>query len=683
MVLGALCLHILALRPRNKGRKKARLSKRLPHLDEQIFFANAPTSIFVFHTIGLDFLHSTIIVVDMAALSKSASYSLAESTTVGTKSFLHALKDRSKAEGLKKAHSRLGRLWTWIATDSWTLEYAALVIAVASLASIGILLGIYGKRPTSAWTYTVTLNSVLSTLATVMKGSMLLPVGACLSQLKWAWYHHEKRSLLHFQLFDAASRGPLGAASLLYQIHFWHLASIGAIVTLIALVSDAFIQQSVLYPSRTINKTASVPFSQSYNLGGSYRGRGATGYAYEGIQSMKAAIYDGIFYHNTSVTGAAVSANCPTGDCTFPEYASIAICSRCRNVTSSIKDVCVPIDTTRASGNVTNNCVMHATLPNGLTMRNGHSTAPMNDYIYNYMNTSTNESLNEKTSTGFWNLVNLTVLIANVDIESLEINYDLMYRNPIAFDCDFYFCVRKYASKVSNGVFSEHILANLTGDEVSYRRRKGGGGKDWSIQVPKEHLPSGSNLTFSVDDRSADALLFYLGNLFKGNGSAKWDSGVLAFSSDVMEAIFVKGPSNVPQTMANVASAMTNNMRQKSGTVAIGTAIALETYIHVRWSWLLLPLIMVSLATILLALTVWQSRRCDIPNWRSSALAAMMHGVQEDEAGALHMRAFASLGKERISELERWSEVVQVQLRRRGPGGEDYGLVPDSLNALN
>ncbi|KAF7509001.1 hypothetical protein GJ744_008396 [Endocarpon pusillum] len=604
----------------------------------------------------------------MAALLKSASYSLVhdhisrsphESTTVETKSCLHALKDRSKAEGLKKARSRLGRLWTWIATDSWTLEYAALLIAVASLASIGVLLGIYGERPTSAWTYTITLNSVLSTFATVMKGSMLLPVGACLSQLKWTWYHHEKRSLLHFQLFDAASRGPLGAASLLYGIHSWHLASIGAIVTLIALVSDAFIQQSVLYPLRTINETASVPFSQSYGLVGTFRGY-VPGPIYDVEQSMKAAIYNGIFYHNTSVTGTAVLANCPTGNCTFPEYASMAICSRCRDVTSSIKNVCVP------SGYAPNRCVMRSALPNGLTMPNYNT-----EETFTYINTSTNESLNEKTSTDFWNFVNLTVLIANRDVESVLTSYVFS-----AFDCDFHFCVQKYASEVSNGVFSEHILANFTGDETNYRRHRGGWGKDWIVQVPKGHLPSASNLTFSVEDQSADALFFYLGNLFRGNGSENLYSSSQGFSSDIMEVIYLKGPSNVPQIMANVATAMTNNLRLKSETVAIGTAIALETYIHVRWLWLLLPSIMVSLATILLVLTVRQSRRWDIPNWRSNALAAMMHGVQEDEADALNMRALALLGKEKISELERWSEVVQVRLRRRGPGGKDYGLVP-------
>lgn len=264
-------------------------------------------------------------------------------------------------------------------------------------------------------------------------------------------------------------------------------------------------------------------------------------------------------------------------------------------------------------------------------------------------------------------------LIADVELQ-LPYDYDLMYKNTIAFDCDFYFCVQKYAGEVSNGVFSEHVIADFTGGEAIYNP------DDWDgrlgITVPEGYLPSAYNLTFSMGRQSADALFRYLGELFKGNGTGNSDSGGQAFSSDVMEAIFLKGPSNLPQTMANVAATMTNNLRIRSGTSVIGTAVALETYIHVRWLWLLLPLIMVSLATIFLALTVWLSRRWDVPNWRSSALAAMMHGVQEDETGALNMRALSLLGKESISELERWSELVQVRLRRRGPGGEDYGLVP-------
>src|SRR5271170_1475415 len=66
----------------------------------------------------------------------------------------------------------------WFFLDSWAIEYLAITTAIASLAGIGATLGVYNGRPLQAWHHTIRLNTVLSTLATIMKGSMLLPVCA-------------------------------------------------------------------------------------------------------------------------------------------------------------------------------------------------------------------------------------------------------------------------------------------------------------------------------------------------------------------------------------------------------------------------------------------------------------------------------------------------------------------------
>jgi Protein of unknown function (DUF3176) len=568
---------------------------------------------------------------------------------------------------MKRRHSsitKLGRFWTWLATDSWTLEYAALIVAMVSLASICIILEIYRDRLSSEWKHSVTLNTILSTLATVIKGALLLPVSACLSQSKWAWYYREKKPLQHFQIFDAASRGPMGAAWLLCQINSWHLASIGAIVTLIALALDAFVQQSVTYPLRSVNETASVPFSQSYPP----TGMNQADYNYEVEQSMKAAIYDGVFYANTSVTGAAVSANCPTGNCTFPDYASMAVCSQCHDITSLITSVCIPAN---FGIKIPGNCTMQATLPNGLTMRNGIGEQITNSFHFNYLNMSTNSTLNKDDAMISRSLVNVTMLISNVKVAKVP-DYELLYRNTMAFDCIFHFCVQKYAGEVSKGFFSEVITDKFIGYEPPYNEY-------WEpsvVTIPKGHILRDSNHTFSVDWQTKMAIGKYLAGLFSGVGKGRSVDDAQWFDSDVLEAIFLNGPARVPQTFANVATSMTNNIRLKSETLTFGTAIASDTYIHVRWVWLLLPLIMVVLTAVLLALTVWQSRRWDIPNWRSSALAVMAYGLQETEVSALRVRDVGLTGKEKISELERWTKGVHVSLRRRGHARQDYGLVP-------
>jgi len=133
------------------------------------------------------------------------------------------------------AHPRI-KFWDWV-LDSWALSYAALSLSFALLASVLFILGYYNGRPLSDWQHPLSFNTVLSILATVMKGSTMLATTTALSQSKWTWYHTSKRPLQDFRVFDDASRGPLGAAQLLVRLRLWRLASLGAVVTLLALLS--------------------------------------------------------------------------------------------------------------------------------------------------------------------------------------------------------------------------------------------------------------------------------------------------------------------------------------------------------------------------------------------------------------------------------------------------------------
>jgi Protein of unknown function (DUF3176) len=159
-----------------------------------------------------------------------------------------------------------------------------------------------------------------------------MPVCACLSRLKWLWYTRKVKSLQDFQTFDMASRGPWGAIQLLFRLKFWHIASIGSLVTLLSLVSDSFVQQSVSYPPRIssqINGIATVPYAQGF---------GSNNTPNEDIsQNLLAAIYDGVFAKNLTRSSSSLTACCPTGNCTFPSYASLAVCSHCQNVTAFLR----------------------------------------------------------------------------------------------------------------------------------------------------------------------------------------------------------------------------------------------------------------------------------------------------------------------------------------------------------
>ncbi len=96
------------------------------------------------------------------------------------------LKHHSAGNGPpRRKFLRLRKLWTWLITDSWTLEYVGILLAVAALASIGIILGLYYERPSTERKHSINLNMLLSTLELILKGATVFTVGSCLGQSKW------------------------------------------------------------------------------------------------------------------------------------------------------------------------------------------------------------------------------------------------------------------------------------------------------------------------------------------------------------------------------------------------------------------------------------------------------------------------------------------------------------------
>lgn len=79
------------------------------------------------------------------------------------------------------------------------------------------------------------------------------------------WFR-QPRALEEIQTFDDASRGPMGAAKLVMQTSAFHLATLGGIITILALVMDPFAQQILAYPSRNVlSGRAEVWRAQSYD----------------------------------------------------------------------------------------------------------------------------------------------------------------------------------------------------------------------------------------------------------------------------------------------------------------------------------------------------------------------------------------------------------------------------------
>lgn len=108
------------------------------------------------------------------------------------------------------------RSWTTNELTDWRWESAACISSlVAFAATVGLLKAFDGKSQPD-WPYGIMLNSAISILTTMMKGFLLVPAAACISQSIWISYTMKSQRLDILAVYDAASRGPLGAVRLLW-----------------------------------------------------------------------------------------------------------------------------------------------------------------------------------------------------------------------------------------------------------------------------------------------------------------------------------------------------------------------------------------------------------------------------------------------------------------------------------
>lgn len=96
---------------------------------------------------------------------------------------------------------------------------------------------------------------------------LLVPITACISQLKWS-YFESPRSLSQMQVFDDASWGPRGALLMLWKTRTTiSLPWLGALVTLLLLAFDPFTQRVVGVKTRDmelVNETSTISYAPSF-----------------------------------------------------------------------------------------------------------------------------------------------------------------------------------------------------------------------------------------------------------------------------------------------------------------------------------------------------------------------------------------------------------------------------------
>jgi len=168
--------------------------------------------------------------------------------------------------------------------------------------------------------------------------------------------------------------------------------------------------------------------------------------------------------------------------------------------------------------------------------------------------------------------------------------------------------------------------------------------------------------TFVVNNWIFEGLVMALGQMFTRdptNINMKALSGSPGL--DITEVLYYR--DDLSRIMAEVATSFSTYLRSlpAPNNRAVGTAWKMETFIHVRWGWLILPILVVLMGVVFLLSAIIRTRRLAV--WKSSILAILFHGLGD------HPKRPA----QGLVEMDDAAKDIRVRLKLTREGG--WGLV--------
>ncbi|CAO2655603.1 Nn.00g044060.m01.CDS01 [Neocucurbitaria sp. VM-36] len=607
-------------------------------------------------------------------------------------------------------------LWRYSASGNilkrWLLEVLSwLFSALCMAAVIGVLIKLRDE-PLSKWALAektgFTLNAYISILSKMAGAALILPVSEALGQLKWSWFLEHSKQMWDFEIFDNASRGPWGSLLLLVRTKGRALAALGAMIMLCSLLLDPFFQQVVDFPDRPVlqNTNSTIPRVVDYEPG--FVPAFKQGFEITSEDRALAAVAREFFYDNGTQpvtfgngTRPDIPLSCPTSNCTWPPYETLAVCSSCVDVFSDLNITYGCLDTTiEWSANWTGP-LSDVPYPNGTVcgyFLNRTSEAPI--LMSGYVNDPDAESgfgealvvravpltdfdtklpLYGAGSIRFKNVRNpiLDALIVSA-VDGSESVYQK--KAPIVHECILSWCVQTIKSSYDWGKYSENVTSkylNTAPGPITW---------PWeTFEVDTgTFLIYAQNVTLeppaSSANRSEDTVFnnrYHLSNITVANTMNFFDDFFPSFytamdptakprlryrnypdtppTSQELKFNPWQAPKNISHHMERLAMAMTNVMRSSPSKIMInGTAYNRENFVSVRWEWLTLPLGLLCISFIFLAATVAKSavERDRVGVWKTSAYATLLYGLPDEMQQKLTRSASTGTPRSKAKELK-------------------------------
>jgi hypothetical protein len=248
--------------------------------------------------------------------------------------------------------------------------------------------------------------------------------------------------------------------------------------------------------------------------------------------------------------------------------------------------------------------------------------------------------------------------------------------NPWATQCNLLACVNTLSSSVINGTLQEKItrkVLNHTVVDIS----SPGPGSDFDV-----HIKGQSDTPYLLSMGALLSIRGWFSAIFT-NGSATRttrdfsrsitdsdravvvnltvgiSSGETFFDTDIVTAFYwnhYEYANGINMLMNDLAVSMTTAFRGFNGAVPTnGISTTVESYVHVRWGFAVLPIATVVSCLLFLLASMVKTRTSDTELWKSSALASIFHGLDQETREMFHAR-------DGLHAKKKHAKAVRVQL---------------------
>lgn len=539
---------------------------------------------------------------------------------------------------------------------SWWREIVAAVFSTTSMGLVLLLVLKINNTALGSWNFhvgsiSIQPNTLVSVLTTIGQTLMMVPVTACIGQLKWK-YFRRARHLHHMQLMDDASRGPWGSLLLLSRLASTRAttASLLALVTIVALGIGPSAQQILEFrPAEVLlkNATAEIGLATNYSSksyvsqygSGSGRAYFTTTYNSD-IFKLQSSVIDGL-------AGSVFVPNfdCPGNTCTWPDFTSLGVCGNYYNLTGSIEANCT-------GDRVELNCTYE--VPHKFTEPNHNSTVTV---LFSDQTNAMDPPTTIFQST--W-VMEANSLVGIFAVKVPNPKEKPTYKPPATVEVSFIdwtWCAKTYKNATASpaGITGGTIVSEDLFQSGSLINEKGDSGSGYDVYTTQ------SGRDFYVDKNTQLQLFGWLGSFLERSIIDYYPRVGTQRESDTFNLGFFLYASDLNVVTQNLADTLTNQIRSTSpgdnlnSTKLAGNAYITETYIRIRWQWIVVPLAEAVLTCVLLIISIFTTR--SEPLLKSSVLAFLFHPLEGLRAEDLNMNEINTPSK-----LEEVSETMMAKL---------------------